>query len=268
IQGAKGEFGPEAFRKFILEFIDAKKNDRFLAYFPMALVHSPFIHPPRLRELSESRFPEDLDEKTRAFGHMVTYMDSVIGDILDRLKVHGIEEETLVIFTGDNGTHRQITSRIGDLEIKGGKGTMTETGARVPLIAWQPGTIEPGVCDELFALIDILPTINAWAGIETDHDVDGLDLSHLLRGEEGVNRDHVAIQYRQDYFVRDKRFRLNSDGNLYDVPVTSNERRYSELITEDPAHASDRRRLQERLDALMAIEQTFPKPRPAKKTNK
>ena len=257
--GDAEDFGPDDYRDFVLDFIDRKKDEPFLVYFPMALVHSPFINPPDLKKRAESNFTDDLDKQTRAFGHMITYMDQVVGDIMAKLNEHGLEDNTLVLFTGDNGTHKSITSKLPGMDLKGGKGSMTEAGSRVPLLAWWPGQIKPAVRDEFFCLVDVLPTIHSIADIELNRKVDGMNLSHLLVGGEGSNRERVLINYGRGFFVRESRFRLNQDGKLYDIPITSDASRYSEAVTTDPTHDSDRIRLQKILNDFMAIEPKYNK---------
>ncbi|WP_182864736.1 sulfatase-like hydrolase/transferase [Rhodopirellula sp. JC639] len=217
------------------------------------------IDPPDLQKRAESRFTNDIDKQTRAFGHMITYMDQIVGDIMAKLKEHGLEDNTLVLFTGDNGTHKSITSKLPGMNLQGGKGSMTEAGSRVPLLAWWPGHIKPAVRSEFFCLVDVLPTIHSIAGIELNRKVDGMNLSHLFVGGEGTDRDHVLINYGRGYFVREKRFRLNQDGKLYDIPITSDASRYSEAVTTDAAHNFDRVRLQKILDDFMAIEPQYNK---------
>jgi arylsulfatase A len=257
IQGSEKDFGPDYFRDFVLDFIDRKKGKPFFIYFPMALVHSPFIHPPTLEKLARTKYTDALDKKTVAFGHMITYMDQVVGDILAKLKEHGLEKNTLVLFTGDNGTGKSITSKLPGMNLKGGKGSMTEAGSRVPLLAWWPGTVQPAVRDDFFCLVDVLPTVSSLADIKLSREVDGMDLSHNLIGGEGKDREHVLINYGKGFFVRDKRFRLNQDGKLYDIPVTSDTTRYSEAQSTDPEHDGVRKRLQAVLDNFMAIENEF-----------
>jgi arylsulfatase A len=257
INGTEEDYGPDYYSKFVLDFIDRNKNKPFFIYYPMALVHSPFVHPPELEELARSKFTDDLPKSTVAFGHMITYMDNIIGKIITRLKDHGIDENTLVIFTGDNGTHRSITSRLPGMELKGGKGSMTEAGCRVPFIAWWPGKIRPAVRNEFFCLVDILPTLTSLAGIKLSRDLDGMDLSHNLLGKNGKDREHVLMNFKRGFFVRDKRFRLNEDGKLYDIPVTSDQERYSEMVSTQPEHESHRQRLQTILDRFMAIEDEY-----------
>jgi len=257
-QGEEGEFGPDFYSDFLLDFIDRNKDEPFFIYYPMALVHSPFLHPPSLEKLARSKMTDDLDRNTVAFGHMITYMDHLIGQMRQRLKQHGIDQNTLILFTGDNGTGKPITSRLAGMELKGGKGTMTEAGSRVPLLAAWPGTIEAGgVRDEMFCLVDVLPTITAVAGIELSGDVDGMDLSHNLLGVGGEDRKHVLINYGTGFFVREERFRLNQNGKLYDIPVHSDATRYSERLVDGPEFENERSRLQSILGSFMAIESEF-----------
>jgi arylsulfatase A len=251
--GKGSDFGPDFYSQFLLDFIDEHKSQPFFIYYPMALVHSPFIHPPGLDELAQSRFSNDLDKKTREFGHMITYMDEIVGKFMKKLKEHGLEKNTLVLFTGDNGTGREITSKLAGMDLKGGKGTMTEAGSRVPMLAWWPETIKPGVREQLFCLADVLPTITSVAGIPRSRQHDGMDLSHVLLGKEGKDREQVFINHGRGYFVREKRFRLNEDGKMYDIPIASDKERYSETVTTDPAHEADRLRLQAALDQFRAI---------------
>ena len=257
LDGAKEDFGPDVFRDFVRDFIDRHHEQPFFIYYPMALVHSPFIHPPRLESLARSRYPDDVDKQTAAFGHMITCMDDVVGDILTKLRDHGIDDNTLVLFTGDNGTGRPITSRLPDLEIKGGKGTMTEAGSRVPFLAWWPGRVPPGVREEFLCLVDVVPTIAAMADIPLHRTLDGMDLSHNLLGTSGDDRPHVLINYRQAYFVRDRMLRLNEDGRLYHIPVSSDAARYAERETSAAEFDTHRQRLQQVLDEFMAIPQEY-----------
>jgi arylsulfatase A len=270
--GTTRDFGPDYYSQFLLDFIDENKSQPFFIYYPMALVHSPFITPPSLGQLARTKFTGDLDKDTVEFGHMITYMDNIVGKFIAKLKEHGLEKNTLVLFTGDNGTGRAITSKLPGLNLEGGKGTMTEAGSRVPLLAWWPETIKPGVREQLFCLADVLPTITSVAGIPLSRKLDGMDLSHVLLGKEGKDREQVFINHGRGYFVRESRFRLNQDGKLYDIPVTSDKERYSEQVTTDPAHEADRHRLQTALDQFLAIKSEISsehkggkKPKPTKK---
>jgi arylsulfatase A len=257
IQGTEEDYGPDYYSQYVLDFIDRNKAKPFFIYYPMALVHSPFVHPPQLEALARTKFADDLPKATKAFGHMITYMDNIIGQIMSRLAAHGIDRNTLVLFTGDNGTHKSITSRLPGIDVTGGKGSMTEAGCRVPLLAWWPGRIRPAVRDEFFCLVDCLPTIVSIAGIELTAKVDGMDLSHLFLGKQGENREHVLMSYGKGFFIRNERFRLHEDGTLYDIPVTSDRTRYSEAVIARPANDPRRQRLQGILNDFMAIRDDY-----------
>ena len=221
-------------------------------------VHGPLIMPPGNQTSAETRFPPDLGERERKAGQMVHYMDAIVGRLLSKLKELGLEANTLVIFTGDNGTAGYLVSRLGDFHLRGGKRTMNEAGTRVPFIARWPGRIPSGRRDSFISLMDVLPTLASMAGIPTEHEVDGMDLSHNLLGKPGKDRKTFAMAFEGGvYLVRDERFRLHEDGRFYDVSVSSNQTRYNMNVVSDAGpHAFVRRRLQKRLDEFMAIKQT------------
>lgn len=251
-------FGPDYYSDFLIDFIERNQHRPFLAYYPMNLVHSPLIVPPTLGDLAQSKYPDDLESDERKVGHMITYMDAIVGKFLDKLEELGLASRTLLVFTGDNGSGVNLVSRLGTFNVRGGKRTMNEAGTRVPLIAYWPGMIPSGKRDAFFSLMDIMPTLSSIARIKTDHPVDGMDLSHALLDQPGVDREYVAMAFEGDvYFVRDKRFRLHEDGRMYDVPTVSNEGRYSmDSLISDSDHKDDRARLKERLDAHMRIRKT------------
>ena len=249
-------YGPDVYSEFLIDFMERNRDRPFLAYLPMNLIHGPLVSPPGLKALAESRYPDDLGEKEKVAGHMITYMDGIVGKLMRRLKELGLDEDTIVVFTGDNGTSGSLVSRLGPYQLRGGKRTMNEAGTRVPLIVRWPGKVPVGQRDAFFSLMDILPTLAAVAEIPIEHDIDGMDLSHNLFDRPGKDREHFAMAFEGDcYFVRDRQFRLHEDGRVYDVSVESNEKRYSMTLLKDPArHAEARKRLGHRLKAFMEIE--------------
>ena len=251
-------FGPDYFSDFLIEFIERNRDRPFLAYYPMNLVHSPLVSPPGLEALAVRNYPQDLGSDERKFGHMITYMDAIVGKFLDKIQELDLEEDTLVIFTGDNGTSPSLESRLGSLRVRGGKRTMNEAGTRVPLIARWPGTIPPGERNGFFSLVDLMPTLCAITRVPLDREVDGMDLSHSLLGKPGPDRENFYMAFEGDlFFVRDKRFRLHEDGRMYDVPVSSDEARYSmDSIVGASDHIAARNLLQARLDSYMSIRKT------------
>ena len=251
-------FGPDYYCDFLINFMERNRERPFFAYFPMNLIHGPLITPPGDQESAEARFRKDLGGRERKAGQMVHYMDAIVGRLLSKLKELGLEENTLVIFTGDNGTAGSLVSRLGVFHLRGGKRTMNEAGTRVPFIARWPGRIPPGRRDSFITLMDMLPTLASVANITLEHDVDGMDLSHNLLARPGRGREYFTMAFEGGvFFIRDKRFRLHEDGRLYDVSVATNAARYNmDVISDSKRHSNVRRQLRRRLDEFMAIKQT------------
>ena len=251
-------FGPDYYSDFLIDFIERNQDRPFLVYYPMNLIHGPLVEPPGLKDLAESKYPDDLGPNERRAGHMITYMDAIVGKFLDKIEELDLDKDTLVMFTGDNGTAGNLESRLGPFKLKGGKRTMNEAGTRVPLIARWPGTIPSGTRDGFFSLLDVMPTLSALARIPMEQPVDGMDLSHSVLGKPGKDREYFSMAFEGDvYFIRDKRFRLHADGRLYDVPVSGDETRYSmDSLTGESSHADARERLQARLESYMGIRKT------------
>ena len=254
----KEVFGPDYYCDFLMDFIDRNKKGPFFAYFPMNLIHNPLVTPPGDLKAAEALYPKDLRKQERIAGKMVYYMDAIVGRLLDKLKELGLEKNTLVIFTGDNGTGGNLVSRLGDFSLRGGKRTMNEAGTRVPFIAYWPGRIPPGKRKSFISLMDMLPTLAGAANVPVNHQIDGMDLSHNLLRQPGKDREVFTMAFEGDvYFVRDKRFRLHEDGRFYDIPIDRITSRYSmNALEPHNDFVRDRRRLQGHLDAFMAIKQT------------
>lgn len=173
----------------------AEHQDRpFFLYLPQAMpgsTRTPFASP-EFRGKS----------KNGPWGDSVEELDWSIGKILDQLRSLDLAEDTLVIWTSDNGApvNRDVTdlSRGSNLPLHG-RGYSTAEGAfRVPMIAWQPGTVLPGtVCAELASTMDLLPTFAKLAGNQrpTPLTIDGRDISPLLHGEPDAKSPHQAFYY-------------------------------------------------------------------------
>ncbi|MHC4464916.1 MAG: sulfatase-like hydrolase/transferase [Planctomycetota bacterium] len=111
----EGKYGPDVFTDYAFDFIERHKAGPFFLYFPMALVHSPFVPTPD----SEDWKKRTHKNNTKYFADMVTYMDKIVGRIVRKLEELGLRENTLVLFIGDNGTHKSIKSKMPDGVIQG-----------------------------------------------------------------------------------------------------------------------------------------------------
>ncbi len=223
LAGTQGKYGPDIHCDFVIDFIERNKDRPFFAYYPMNLVHAPFPAPPGVKGAGGKK-------KTRQKGgyypQMVAYMDKMVGRVvaaLDRLK---LREKTLIIFTGDNGTPRGIKSKMGDLVIPGGKGTMGDTGTHMPFVTNWPSAVPAGkVRDDLIDFSDIMPTLAALgrADLPKGVTIDGRSFAPQLRGKTGKPREWVYIHHGDNRAkpnmraVRDKRWKLYADGKLYDM---------------------------------------------------
>lgn len=252
-----GEYAPKVCTDHILDFIEENKDGPFLAYYPMILTHCPFTPTPdseEWRNPSEMKASRKYKGNPKYFGDMVAYMDKLVGRIVDKLDELGLRENTLVIFTGDNGTDKPIKSLLDGREVAGRKGSMKNGGTHVPLIANWPGVIPSGqVCDDLVDFSDFLPTMCDVADIKIRQGItlDGWSFLPQLKGEEGNPRDAIYIWYsrsgrvkRAQEFARDQRYKLYSNGKFYDIKNDVLEREPLDDSNPDNAARQAKRKLQ------------------------
>nr|NIP95951.1 sulfatase-like hydrolase/transferase [Akkermansiaceae bacterium] len=153
------------------------------------------------------------------YGDVIEEIDWSVGEILATLKKLGIDEDTLIVYTSDNGPWLSVAERGGSaLPLRGGKFTTYEGGVREPTLMRWPGRIPAGtVCSEVAATIDLLPTFARLAGgkVPADRVIDGRDIWPLIAGEEGAKSPHQAFfYYRGDQLeaVRAGRWKYRSGG--------------------------------------------------------
>ena len=172
----------------------------------------------------------------RFYRDMVEYHDKTIGRLLDYLDAAGLSEDTLVIYTGDNGSPHDVCSMVHEHnEICGGKGKTNDRGTHVPLICQMPGTVPAGrVNSDLIDVTDFLPTMLDAAGVETPEGyvIDGTSFYPQLKGEQGDPKDWLFFHFepmsaRNDAgcirFVRDRNWKLYESGQLYDLTTDLDE---------------------------------------------
>ena len=222
-----GEFAPDLMVDFILDFIERKTEQPFLVYYPMILTHCPFVPTPHSKDWNPTSVgsPTHKGDKTY-FGDMVEYVDHLVGKIEAELERHGLLENTYLIFTGDNGTDRNIVSMLNGKPFPGRKGSLTNGGTHAPLIASRPGTIPSKVHNDLIDFSDFLPTFCEIAKSSTDGlTLDGVSFLPQLHGEAGKPRKFVYCWYNRDMTpgktqatARNQRYKLYESGEFYDVP--------------------------------------------------
>lgn len=145
---------------------------------------------------------EDWPEPEKGKAAMISRLDRDIGRILDCLKEQGIDRDTLVIFTSDNGPHKEggidpdFFNSSGPL--RGIKRDLYEGGIRVPMIARWPGRIEPGaVCGHISAFWDMLPTFAELAGAEIPAEIDGISMVPALLGKDQPQHEYLYWEFHE-----------------------------------------------------------------------
>lgn len=163
-----------------LNFIRQNRHDPFFLYLSYYAVHTPIQSKSSLEQKYREKTVEGCQNHA-AYAGMVDNLDQCIGRVLDELDRSGLRENTLVIFTSDNGGIRKISCQD---PLRAGKGSYYEGGIRVPLVFSWPGKIEPGTREDApVILMDLYPTLMEATGTESPEDLDGLSLWPLLSGE-------------------------------------------------------------------------------------
>jgi arylsulfatase A-like enzyme len=208
----KVDYSPDFIEARALEFIrDCAETPFFLYYCPtMPHANNEGGKSPDGMEVDTYGDFESLDwaPNEKGFARMVQRIDITVGKVMDTLKELGIAENTLVLFSSDNGPHNEGGHSVTRFDSSGGfqgyKRSLHEGGIRIPFIAWWPGTIEPGISDHLGYFPDILPTCCEAAGTPCDVTTDGLSILPLLAGEQRQQKEHqyLYFEYRDQLAVR------------------------------------------------------------------
>jgi len=210
----EGTYAPDVIQDFTLDFIRRHKDQPFFFYYSMHLVHSPIEHTP-----DSLQKDENVSQKIH-YADDIAYVDKQVGALVAELDKLAMRERTLVIFSGDNGTAGPFSSAVRGRMLLGHKGTMTDGGSRVPLIASWPGTIPAGkVCQDIVGFADPHATFLDLAGIKPPEGfaLDGRSFAPQLRGEKGTPREWAFVQLRDQWFVREPGFKMNEKSELFDM---------------------------------------------------
>ncbi len=178
-----------------VRFIKEKKTQPFLLYFPHTFPHVPLFASPEFSGRSARGL----------YGDVVEELDASVGRVLATLRAEGLAENTLVVFTSDNGPWLTQSEQGGSAGLlREGKGCTFEGGMRVPAIAWWPGKIAPGrTTSALATTMDLFPTALALAGapLPGDRPLDGVDLRPVLFGDGAAPRDTVYFYRGSSLFA-------------------------------------------------------------------
>lgn len=260
-----GEYGPDVASDYLCDFFEQNKDREFFAYYPMIPPHFPFQPTPDSEEWdpTESREYPKSEWRDEWFQDMVKYTDKVVGKLVDKLEELGLRENTILIFTGDNGTYAGMESQFRGGTWVGGKGSPSDRGTRVPLVVNWPGTTPGGrVSPSLVDFSDMLPTIAEVAGIEVPAawGIDGQSFASEIKGQNAAGREYIYCWYERDgrrdkatEHTRTQQFKLYDDGRFFDVVADFEEKNPIDVSTLTGPDRETYTLLKNALDRHMAI---------------
>ena len=175
------QYSHDLFTDKALKFVDEHKDEPFFLYLPYTIPHGKY-QVPEDAPYSNKDWPQPM----KNYAAMITRMDGDLGKLMELLKSSGLDENTIVIFSSDNGPTPDV-NKIFDSNgpLRGFKGDLYEGGIRIPLIARWPGKISPGTVSDLISdFSDFLPTACEIADIQTPRNIDGISYLNELLGKK------------------------------------------------------------------------------------
>jgi arylsulfatase A-like enzyme len=203
LDGETGTFSEDLFTQEALSFVEVHQDERFFLFLSYNYPHANEAPDDTGKTMpmpvsDEPYSGESWPQEEKNFAAMITRMDRDIGTIISRLRELGLDRNTCVFFTSDNGPHGTGGHKKGFFEsrgvLSGSKGDLLEGGIRVPMVAWWPGTIEPGVVsDQVLAFWDFLPTAADLAGAQlpAERQFDGISMLPALLGKPQQDHDFL-----------------------------------------------------------------------------
>jgi arylsulfatase A len=217
-------YAPKLIHEHALQFIEKNKDRPFFLYYPTTIPHAELLLPEEnLAQFRGKFLPENVysganpgDARFRegaygtqkechaAFAAMVTLLDKQVGEVLAKLKELGLEKNTLVIFTSDNGPHLEGGADPDYFDsngpLQGYKRDLYEGGIREPMIAWWPGHIGAGSkTDHVSAFWDVMPTVAELAGIDPPKNIDGISFLPTLLNQNGQKEhDYLYWEFHEN----------------------------------------------------------------------
>ncbi|PWD98980.1 arylsulfatase [Marinilabilia rubra] len=215
----RGQYAPDLIHQEAMQFLEDHNDQKFFMYYPSVIPHAELLAPEEYMKKFRGKFlPESSyegagpehprfrkgpygsqPEAHAAFAAMITLLDDQVGEIVEKLKELGISENTIIVFTSDNGPHEEggadpeFFNSNGPL--RGFKRDLYEGGIRVPMIARWPGQIEAGAeSDHISAFWDMLPTFADLLGVKAPENTDGISMLPELTGE-GSQKEHAYLYW-------------------------------------------------------------------------
>jgi arylsulfatase A len=239
---------PDAGSDFAVDFLTRHKDHPFYFYLSEHLIHGPILRTPDSKEGASAN---------QHYDDNIAYLDKTVAKLVGALDKLGLRENTVILFSTDNGTSRvgytpehnpnDLSGKIGGRAVHGQKGQLLEGGSRVPFIANWKGTLPGGkVSSDLIDFSDLLPTFAELAGAKLPADVkfDGRSFAPQLRGQTGSPREWIFVQLGAGWYVRDDGWKLNEKGELFSMKDAPFVEAPVPADSTDPAAQAARKRLQ------------------------
>jgi len=188
----------DLFTQWATDYLHERSKEKlpFFLYLAYNAPHAPIQPPPEWLERVKQR-KEGISDRRAALVALIEHLDAGIGRAIDALEETGLRDNTLILFTSDNGGQLSLGASNGPL--RAGKGDMYEGGIRVPMCATWPGRIKAGSRSDRVALtMDLLPTICEAAGVKIEHEIDGRSILPILTGNSQREEDRILFWVRRE----------------------------------------------------------------------
>jgi arylsulfatase A-like enzyme len=218
----EGIYAPLLIQKEVLAFIEKNKDNPFFAYVPSIIPHAELKAPEKNMRKYRGKFePEKVykgcdpgcngyklggygsqPESHAAFAAMVDLLDEQVGEIVSKIKVLGLDQNTIILFSSDNGPHLEGGADPDYFDsngiLRGYKRDLYEGGIRVPMIVAWPGKVKPGSrTDHISAFWDVLPTLGEITAVKPPEDIDGISFLPTLMGNEQAQHDYLYWEFHE-----------------------------------------------------------------------
>ncbi len=241
-----GKYGPDLYVDFLIDFMKRKRSQPFFAYYSMALCHD-------VTDDIGRPVPYGPDGHWLNYEEMALDMDRQIGRLVTALDQFKLRDDTLILFTTDNGTagasylryengkyvRPKVFSDINGISVQGGKGKLNDWGTRVPLIANWPGRVAAGkVVDDLVDFSDFLPTLVEVTGATLPEHVrlNGHSFAPSILGTGRSSRRWAYAEGRSSQqYVRTRKHKLYANGRFYDMNADPEEEHPLADVSDDVA---------------------------------
>ncbi len=258
-------FADDLFTEKALAFIEKDRDRPFFLYLSHVIPHANNergaalgngMQVPDFGPYADKPWPDPI----KGHAAMITRLDSYVGRVLDTLRAKGLDRDTVVLFTSDNGVHKEggidpnFFKSSGPL--RGIKRSMHDGGIRVPMVTWGPGRVPAGVVsDQVWAFWDFLPTAAELAGAQAPAGLDGVSVAAALTGAAKVDHPPLYWEFHEGGYFRAARM-----GDWKAVSLSPNEPtqlyKFPEDIGEANNIAADHPDIVAQVDAFMASART------------